>query len=478
MENIEIIEDKEAFRDKLSSVDERGKRVWIYPKKPSGRFHRYRVAVTVVLLIILFGVPFVKINGNPLFLFNIFERKFSIFGFVFLPQDFHLFAGTMLSFFVFVILFTVVYGRLWCGWTCPQTVMMEMVFRKIEYWIEGDANQQRKLNARPWDLDKFLRKTAKFSIFLLISIIIAHTLMAYLIGYEKVFQIVQSNPINNLPGFIGLVAFTGIFFFVFAYLREQACIIVCPYGRLQSVLLSKDSIVIAYDHVRGEPRGKLKKNRQEQTNLLTDSTSQKQGDCIDCGLCVQVCPTGIDIRNGTQLECINCTACIDACDQVMDKIGKPRGLVRYASYNNIVNKVPFRVTPRIIGYTAVLLILISLQVFFISIRTEVETTFLRVPGMLYQEQKNGNISNLYNVQIANKTNEDLPIYFKVKDNWGTVRIVGDKNIAKKATTTDFVLFIETNPKNIKKVKTKIQVEVWTTDRLLETIKTTFNGPVE
>ncbi|MEQ9169287.1 MAG: cytochrome c oxidase accessory protein CcoG, partial [Fulvivirga sp.] len=320
-----LYEYDEQFRDGIATVDEEGKRVWVYPKKPKGYFHNLRKVVSAVLLILLFAGPFITISGRPLLLLNIFERKFVIFGQAFWPQDFFLLALLLITFFVFVILFTVVFGRLWCGWACPQTLFMEMVFRKIEYWLEGDANQQRKLNQRNWDFDKIWRKGLKHAIFMLVSIIIAHTVMAYLIGYKEVINIVSQPPTAHLSGFIGLTFFTFIFYGVFSYLREQACIAICPYGRLQGVLLDKKSIAVMYDWLRGEPRGKIKKNSDEQP----------KGDCIDCKLCVHVCPTGIDIRNGTQLECVNCTACIDACDEVMVKINKPKGLIRYASYDSI-----------------------------------------------------------------------------------------------------------------------------------------------
>ena len=314
--------DYEAFRDTIGTVDEEGKRNWIYPKKPKGRFHNKRIIVSIVLLTLLFLGPFLRWNGEPMFLFNFLERKFIVFGVVFWPQDFHLFAFAMLSFMVFVVLFTVIFGRLWCGWACPQTIFMEMVFRKIEYWIEGDRAKQQKLNRSPWNKDKIVKKGTKWLIFYAISFLIANTLMAYLVGIDELSKLVTHAPAENWGKFVGVVVFSWIFFFIFAWFREQACIVVCPYGRLQSVMLGKDSLVVAYDFIRGEKRERVRKNKEREG-----------GDCIDCSLCVQVCPTGIDIRNGTQMECVNCTACIDVCDDVMDKVGFERGLIRYASYN-------------------------------------------------------------------------------------------------------------------------------------------------
>ncbi|MDX1627911.1 MAG: 4Fe-4S binding protein, partial [Fulvivirga sp.] len=265
MKKDDLYEFDEEFRDTIATVDESGKRVWVYPKKPDGRFHNARIWVTVVLLGILFAGPFITIEGRPLLLLNIFERKFVIFGQAFWPQDFFLLALLLITFFVFVILFTVVFGRLWCGWACPQTLFMEMVFRKIEYWIEGDANQQRKLDKKPWNAEKIRKKGLKHIIFLLISILIAHTVMAYLIGIDEVREIVSQPPTEHWAGFLGLISFVGIFYWVFAYFREQACVAVCPYGRLQGVLLDKRSIAVMYDWLRGEPRGKLKKGKVEDT---------------------------------------------------------------------------------------------------------------------------------------------------------------------------------------------------------------------
>jgi cytochrome c oxidase accessory protein FixG len=476
METFEEIIDTEEYRDKIATVDEQGKRLWVYPKKPKGAFHQKRIWVTILLLTVFFGTPFIWVEGHPLFLFNLFERQFILFGVVFLPQDFHLFALGLITFFVAVILFTVAFGRIWCGWTCPQTVFMEMIFRKIEYWIEGDANQQRKLNAQAWNGEKIRKKALKQSIFLIISVLIAHTAMAYLIGIDQVAAVISKPPTENWKGFLGLLAFTAIFYFVFAYLREQACIIVCPYGRLQGVLLSKDSIVIAYDYVRGEPRGKLKRKNEDSKSIkeLTINDLEKpKGDCIDCKLCVHVCPTGIDIRNGTQLECVNCTACIDVCDEVMDKIDKPRGLIKYASHNQIAQSKKFSFTPRMIGYSLVLLLLIGFEIFLLSTRGETETTILRVAGSLPTELKNGNTSNIYTVQVTNKSFKDKEISFRLANSKGKLKLAGDTFTATKDKTSDAALVIELPKEEIKSRKTVITIEVISDGKVIETLKTNF-----
>ncbi len=461
----------EEYRDTIATVDEEGKRIWVTPKKPKGKYHSYRIVVTVVLLGLLFGAPFLSWRGHPMFLFNIFERKFILFGTVFWPQDFIIFGIGMIAFFVFVILFTVVFGRIWCGWMCPQTIFMEMVFRKIEYWIEGDVGQQRKLNSQPWNFEKIWKKGVKLSIFLGISTLIAHTLMAYMIGLDEVVSIVTQPPTAHMAGFTGLLVFTGIFFWVFAYFREQACVAVCPYGRLQGVLLDKDSIVVAYNWLRGEPRGKIKKD-------IKGIDEKPKGDCIDCKLCVHVCPTGIDIRNGTQLECVNCTACIDACDEVMTKVDRPTGLIGYYSHNMIGEGKKFAFNTRIIAYSVVLTAILGLLGFLLTTRTDVEATILRVPGMLYQEKDNGMISNLYNIQFLNKTYDDIRIDVKLKDaNGGIInRVGGEEVVIPAASSLESVYFIDLPREHVTGTKNGLVIQLFKDGVLLDEIKTNFLGP--
>ena len=464
----ELYQYDQEYRDSIATVDAEGNRVWVYPKKPKGRLHNLRIAVTVLLLGILFAGPFIKVDGQPFFLFNFFQRKFIIFGQVFWPQDFILFGLAMITFFVFVILFTTAFGRIWCGWACPQTLFMEMVFRKVEYLIEGDANQQRKLNAAPWNTEKIIKKGVKQLVFFIISSIIAHLLMAYLIGVDQVKELILAGPASELAGFVGLLVFTFVFYGVFAYFREQACTVVCPYGRLQGVLLNKESIVVAYDWLRGEPRGKLKKGQVSEDN----------GDCIDCKLCVHACPTGIDIRNGTQLECVNCTACIDACDQVMEKISKPRGLIRYDSYNGIKEGKKLTFNLRLAGYTTVLVVLVSALTYLLISRTDVETTVLRVPGQLYQKTENGNISNLYNIQVINKTFDQISLDIRVLNQEGaTIKKVGDNRLEVPSNgMVESVYFVEIPEAQVTGTKTPLKLGVFRGDELIEKVTTNFLGP--
>ncbi len=493
------VTDEEAFRDSIGTVDKSGKRNWIYPKRQKGRFYKYRTYVSFVLLALMFGMPFIKVNGQPLMLFNILERKFIIFGLTFWPQDFHLFVLAMLVGIICIVLFTVVYGRLFCGWACPQTIFMEMVFRKIEYWIEGDATKQKLLTKAPWSAEKVRKRVTKLSIFYAISFLISNTFLAYIIGVDELFKIITDPPSQHIAGLSIMILFSLVFFFVFAYMREQICLVVCPYGRLQGVMLDKDSIVVHYDFERGEPRGKVKRKKKpakakptshQAFNIgangveLSSQTAMAEpelGDCIDCGLCVRVCPTGIDIRNGTQLECINCTACIDACDEIMEKVNRPKGLIRYASYNNIVEKTKFRFTPRIIAYTSVLVILTSVLTFFLATRSDFETTILRAAGVMYQEVDENTLSNLYNVEMVNKTIKELPVSFNVvSPPNANIKMIGQKQtlLVPEQGMEKGSFFIELPKSEVKGHKNKVVIEVYSGERLIDRIKTNFVGPIK
>src|SRR5688572_3510146 len=459
------ITDTEAYRDKISTVDKDGKRVWVYPKKPKGKLFNYRKLVSYGLLALLFTGPFLKINGLPVLMLNLVERKFIIFGMIFWPQDFFILVLGFLAFVVFIILFTIVYGRVFCGWVCPQTIFLEMVFRRIEYWIEGDNNKQKALNRAEWNFEKIWKKTAKHSIFVAISFIIANTLLAYIIGIEKLQQIITDNPANHVGGLASMAIFTGIFYWVFASFREQVCTIVCPYGRLQGVMLDKKSIVVAYDYGRGEPREKLHKNQV-----------RTEGDCIDCNQCVQVCPTGIDIRNGTQLECINCTACIDACNSIMDLINKPQGLIRYASEEEISEKKKFQFTTRMRAYTAILVVLMGVFVTLLVTRKNIDATILRTPGMMYQKKENGNISNLYNISLINKTNKAYPVTLKLLEPQGEIKMVRSGLNLPEQGITEGVFFAEIPKGELHKMNTEIKIGVFSGDQLITTKTTKFLGP--
>jgi len=458
----------EHYRDELSNVDKKGNRLWIFPKKPKGNFYNYRTYFSWFLMALLFSGPFLKLNDRPLLLLNVLERKFIIFGMIFWPQDLNLFALLMLSFVIFIVLFTVLFGRVFCGWACPQTIFLEMLFRKIEYLIDGDYQQQKKLMDQEWNANKIFKRVLKHAIFWILSFIIANTFLGYIIGIDELKLLAWDGPFAHAGKFASLLIFTTVFYFVFARLRELVCIFICPYGRLQGLMLDKNSIVVAYDFVRGEPRGKIKK---EET--------QTKGDCIDCKLCVNVCPTGIDIRNGTQLECINCTACIDACDEVMVKIDKPKGLVRMASINNINFGTKFNLNLRTGAYGVVLIALFSVFLYLLVTRKLVETTLLRTPGMMYQHQENDKISNLYSIEFVNKTFNELPIeLILIKPAKGEIRFVDGKDIIlHKESVGKSSFFLVLNSADIKKNSSDVEIEVWSNGKIIEQMKTKFNAPV-
>lgn len=461
------------FRDTIGTLNEDGKRTWVFPKKPVGKWYEYRKYVSYVLLAFLFLSPFVKINGNQFLLFNVLERRFNIFGFPFWPQDFHLFVIMMIIGVVFVILFTVAFGRIFCGWICPQTIFMEMVFRRIEYWIDGDRGKQIKLSKMPWNAEKIKKRLLKWSIFLIISFLIANVFLAYLIGSDRLIQYITDGPKNHVSTLISLIIFTGVFYFIFAWFREQVCIIACPYGRLQGVLLDNKSIIVAYDHKRGEReegRSKFKKNEHRETS--------GKGDCIDCFQCVNVCPTGIDIRNGTQLECVNCTACIDACDSIMESVDLPKGLIRYASEDNIEKKKKFTFSPRLKGYTVVLGILTAVLVGMLFLRNDVEANILRLPGQLYERKGENIISNVYTFKLINKTSEEIDdVHFKLLSHDGNIKVVSHNRFkVPKQDLAKGTLFIEIHNSALKGDKDLLKIGVYSKDKLIETTTTAFLGP--
>ncbi len=459
------------FRDHISTADQEGRRKWLYPTKPRGRYYRWRTWLTWALLTLMFGGPFIKINGNPLLMINVVERKFSILGVIFWPQDNLIFALSFLIFLTGIAVFTAAFGRLWCGWTCPQTVLMEMVFRKIEYAIEGDGSSQRALDHAPWNARKILKKLAKHSIFFGLSFIIGNTLLAYVIGFDALRDIVTDHPRNHLAGLGFMLLFTLVFYGIFARFREQACTFICPYGRLQSTLLDENSIVVAYDYKRGELRGRLARDEQP-----AQRQQRGAGDCVDCFRCVTVCPTGIDIRNGTQMECVSCTACIDACDEVMDKISRPRGLIRYASLNGIEQGQRLRVTPRIIGYCVILLALGLGLVLLLATRKDVDATLLRAPGALFQQTATGKISNLYLLKLTNKTHHKIPVQLRLEGMDGGLTILGGQLDLPAETQTEASVLVEIAPDQLPSNNTGIRVGLYSGERRIDTLKTVFVGP--
>lgn len=468
----EIAEEKkefldQSFRDSVATISKQGTRNYIFPKKPKGKLYNWRTLTSIIYLAIFFILPFIKMKGEPLFLFNVLRRKFIFFGQVFWPQDFFIFAIGLLTFMIFVILFTVIFGRAFCGWACPQTIFMEMVFRKIEYWIDGDAQAQRRLRKMPWSGYKIRKRAMKIAVFYFVSFIIANFFLAYIIGIDDVLAMVKEGIGKNIATFISLLGFATIFFFVYYWFREQVCIVVCPYGRLQGVLLDKKSIVVAYDYVRGEPRTKLKK----------DTASQPQkGDCVDCLACVRICPTGIDIRNGTQLECVNCTACIDACNDIMEKINKPPGLIRYESEENIAHSKKTKFNWRTASYSFVLLLLLGFLVVLLTTRDDVDARILRTAGQMYQSLPDGRISNLYNIKLVNKTRKDIPVRLKLENMKGEIILIAKELVVPSESYFQTPFFVKIDRSLITKRKTPIALGVYEGDKKIKTVNTTFLGP--
>lgn len=465
-------EPEEYFRDSVGTMDEAGKRKWVYPRKPKGKYTDYRKYVTYVLLILFFGLPFVKIHHNPFLLFNVIDRKFFIFGQPFYLQDFFILALGAVTSVIFVMLFTVVFGRIFCGWLCPQTIFMEGVFRKIEYWIEGDRNKQMKLDRQEWDREKIRKRLAKWAVFALISLLITHFMFMYIVGYEEVFSIIRQGPAEHPLKFLGMIAFAATFYFVFAWLREQVCTLVCPYGRLQGVLIDKHTINVYYDFKRGENRSKWRNHEDRKT--------AGKGDCIDCQQCVVVCPTGIDIRNGQQLECVNCTACIDACDEVMEKVGLPKGLIRYATEAEIEKREKFRFTSRMKATAFCLALLIGFLGFLMYDRGSMEAKFIKPAGSTFFV-KDGKIANTFIYTFLNKSNENKVLTIKVLhpanaeiDFFGTNRIIlkGDQIIKGNIN----ISFPE---KEIKFSKQNMTIGVFDEKgNMVDSFETVFEGPFQ
>jgi cytochrome c oxidase accessory protein FixG len=421
--DISTIDDHERFRAELASIRPDGRRRWIYARKPRGRFTRWRNIVGIVLIAFLMLAPYVKVDGHQFMLLNIIDRKFVFFGFPFWPSDFYLVTMMFLATIVTFVIATASLGRIWCGWLCPQTVFMEMVFRKIEWLVEGSPVEQARRHAGPWNADRISRTGVKFVIFFALSFVIANTFLSYVISSDVLLKYIAEGPQAHMELFVGLVFFTGVFFMVFYRFREQACLIACPYGRYMSALVDDKTVTVSYDHVRGEDRSKWSREdvASQRAALARGETFSRPagtGDCLDCHQCVTVCPTGIDIRNGIQLECVGCTACIDACDEVMDKVGLDRGLIRYDSLTSIRSGKPQSIlTSRIVAYGIVWLVLMSTVVAMFAMRSSLDVIILRQAGSTWVETPQG-LANFYQVRLINKTNRDMPVSIRVREPLG------------------------------------------------------------
>jgi len=404
---MKVLDQRNLPEDRLSTTDETGKRVYIFPEAVSGFYHNARTVVQVILIIIFLMLPWIKVGGYQSILFDVIDKKLSVFGLTFWYHD------APLIFFILGILtiglafITAIWGRIWCGWGCPQTVFIDGVFRRIERLVIGSHIKQKLLARAPFTRDKFFKYSLKWFLFLLICLLIAHSFLAYFVGAERIIKMTQGSPSEHWTIFLFMVFITGILLFDFGWFREQFCIIMCPYGRFQSVLLDDNSLNVAYDTVRGEPR----KGMAEKT--------EDEGDCINCYKCVAVCPTGIDIRNGLQMECIACTACMDACDEVMEKVGKPKGLIRYETSMGLLGKATRTIRTRTAVYALLLLFFIGGLVVSVLNREDLSFTVLRGKDSPYSIVKDYDSTDLvinhFKLHIKNQTFENKSLIFRLPE---------------------------------------------------------------
>lgn len=441
---MKVLDKRKLPEDRLATTDEKGSRVYVFPASVKGLYRTLRNSVQAVLIIILLVLPWVKIGGHQALLFDIVERRFSVFGLTFWAHDGPLIFFILALLTIGLAFITAVWGRVWCGWACPQTVFIDGVFRRIEYWVIGSHIKQRNLAKSPWNGEKILRYSVVWTLFTAVSLIVAHSFLAYFVGAGRLVEMTQLNPGENWTVFLVMAFITGVILFDFGWFREQFCIIMCPYGRIQSVLMDENSINVAYDYVRGEPR------------RGTANDPSGEGDCIDCFRCVDVCPTGIDIRKGLQMECIACTACMDACDEVMEKVEKPKGLIRYASEHEIDGGSTNFIRPRTIIYSLLLFLVAGGLFFTISNRQEIVITLLRGTDSPYKVVKvqsddqqgvsgesigdeNTEIVNHFKSHLKNQSFDEITLSIEVPEVWKrkniqiitqskTVRIEPGKNL--------------------------------------------------
>jgi cytochrome c oxidase accessory protein FixG len=468
-------EDHETFRNELASVARDGRRRWIYARQPSGRFYRARTVVSVLLIGFLFAAPFVTVNGQPLMKLNVLERQFVLLGVFFRPQDFYLVVLIALSVLVTILLATVVIGRVWCGWLCPQTVFMEMLFRKLEYLIEGSAELQLRRDRGPWTRERIVRKGIKHAVFYALSFLIANVFLAWIIGARALWAIVTDPPSEHLAGLVSIVIFSFVFYLVFVRFREQACVLACPYGRMMSALTDSRTITVTYDVVRGEPRGRMLRGAQRDAGA--------QGDCIDCHQCVTVCPTGMDIRDGIQLECVTCAACIDACDAVMTKIGRPAGLIRLTSHDAVAHSAPGasaarrRPAARALAYAAVWLVLVSTVAVLLARRPDLDVLILRQPGTLYATDADGDFANFYSVEALNRTASPARFSIEVVQPSGaTVTTLGPLGDVGPYGVAEGRLMLRLPAGHVSGASTPVRFAVRAADGSVQTIDSAFLGP--
>jgi cytochrome c oxidase accessory protein FixG len=461
----------DSFRNELASVHADGRRKWVYARQPSGRYYRARTILSWLLLGFLFAAPFVTVNGHQLILLDFLERRFAFFGLVFWPQDFYLVVLLALTILVTLALATATVGRIWCGWLCPQTIFMEMLFRKIEYLVDGSAAQQVRRAKAPLTFDTVWRRLLKHGIFFGLSFVIANVFLAYIIGSGELWEIITDPPREHLAGLTAITIFSLVFYGVFARFREQACTLACPYGRVMSALIDRHTLTVTYDRVRGEPRSKL------GARAGADGSPAAAGDCVDCGQCVTVCPTGIDIRNGIQLECINCTACMDACDDVMQRLHRPRGLIRITSDEAVRTGAPHWWTARAKAYATIWTALAASVIALIASRPALDVLILRQPGTVFTETADDEIANFYTVQVINRSGRPHSLEYRAVSPAGaTITALGPIHAAAPHGLIESRLLLKVPARQIEAASTRVLFEVLADGALLERIESSFLGP--
>ncbi|MFZ5446975.1 MAG: cytochrome c oxidase accessory protein CcoG [Myxococcota bacterium] len=377
----------------LGSMNKDGSRKVIHPADVKGFWTRWRRVVFGLLIAVYVAGPLIPVGGHPMIQLDVEHRRFFLFGTTFNSQDFWMVLLLVLSFVFGLLAFTAWRGRVWCGWACPQTVFLEGVYRPIERFFDGPREARIRLASEPMSVKKFARRLGKYTAFLLVSVAIAHTATALFVSPKELWLMIQEGPAAHLEAFTLTTGFTLILTFNFTWFREQFCVVLCPYGRLQSVLHDRDSVTVAYREARGEPRGKLQKGPD----------APKVGDCIDCKRCVNVCPTGIDIRDGLQMECLACTQCIDACDEVMDKINRPRGLIAFASQSELANANPRGfLRPRVLVYVGLMSIALVTLAISLGTRTPFEANIFRPRGALPFMVDGDVVRNPFELHVFNK----------------------------------------------------------------------------